>query len=79
MESLVPGTIVVIENLKYKSWFLYKKYKEFSEFMVCPCHLKDGTLLTIVDIIEDKVILRGYEDDSILTMTYIEDLAPVYE
>jgi hypothetical protein len=79
VDKFVPGTIVQITKLKKASWYLYKKYLPESELLICPCHVKRGTLLVVIDHFDNNVLLLQVKNNSRLTMTYSSDVEAVYE
>jgi hypothetical protein len=76
---LTPGQIVKISNLRKGSYFLYKKYLNYSPFLICPCKVKRNKLLTVIEEFTGSIVLLKVNNTDNLTMTYETDLESVYE
>lgn len=79
MNTIIPGSIVVIKNLSKPSHYLYKKYLQICPTLICPCVLKRDILLIVDNIFDHgEVILKG-KKHNIITMVYLDDLSLVFE
>jgi hypothetical protein len=79
MHKFLPGTIVRIKSLSKSSWYLYKKYLPNSPLLICPCHVKKGIPLIVLDYFDNGVVLLQVKNSIQLTMTYSNDLESIYE
>ena len=60
------------KNISKASYFLYQDYKTKSEYIVCPCSLKDK-IVEVKKILNNNILLCTYKD-SIITIIYSDDL-----
>lgn len=68
------GDKVRIKKLSKASYFLYKSYKDSSQFMICPCACKH-VVLTVIEQFSNKSVLMRIGDN--ITIAYAQDLALV--
>jgi hypothetical protein len=77
--KIIPGSIVTITNLSKASWYLYKKYLNFSPLLRCPCNYKRNTIMIVEDVFPNNVVLLKIKGENNLTMTFLQDLRLVHE
>jgi hypothetical protein len=77
--EIIPGMIVKIRTLSRVSYYLYRHYEKDSSLIICPCKLKFGALLIVEEVFEGKALMSTVGKEKRLTITFCNDLEPVYE
>lgn len=62
----------VNKNISKASYFLYQDYKTKSDYIICPCSLKNH-VVEVKKVLNNNILLCTYKD-SIITIIYSDDL-----